>query len=57
MDARRASLAIAKNFDLAVAGACTHSPMLCDLHSAAGLHVCCEACVMLPTPFAMIGIV
>ena len=41
IDARRASLAIAKNFDLAVAGACTHSRMLRALHMAAGLHVHC----------------
>ena len=42
IDARRASLAIAKNFDLAVAGACKHLRMLHALHTVAGLHVCWE---------------
>ena len=58
IDARRASLAIAKNFDLAVAGACKHSPMLCALHMAAGSHVCFwkYICDMLRTPLAIVGI-
>ena len=47
VDARRASLAIAKNFDLAVAGACAHTRMLRALHAAAGLHICSgsDACL------------